>query len=185
MSGRVLVYGIAGPDVVFIDRDLAEELARLRAGFGTWGDARAALPGPRWQEIIDRLEGAEIDVPAPEQPFDLDLIPGYVDGDWPEWPAQQMFEWMPPELIARFGRSTASVLNGDFLEIDPLQGPALAASLEETGWTCIRDDALVSAASGFPLQTPTPATIRPDRNARESSTPGHRARREQLRRTEK
>lgn len=149
MGSRVLVYGTAGADLVFIDRDTAHELARMWAGFDTWGHAQAELPTHRWQDIVDRLEGAEIALPAPETPFDLDLIPGHVDGDWPEWPAQEMFKWMPAELSTRYGRSEASVLSGDFLQIDPVHEAALTAALKDAGFTCVKDDALVAAASGY------------------------------------
>ncbi|AYA23168.1 hypothetical protein C6369_000250 [Rhodococcus rhodochrous] len=155
MSAQVLVYGIAGDKLVFIDPEQARELALLWAGFDTWGQARAALSATRWQEIVERFEGWEQDPPAPEEPFDLSQVPGNADGDWPEWPAQQMLDWMPPELIARYGRSTASVLNGDFLDIDPQHEAALVAALEEMGWSCRRNDALVSSASGFTPDTET------------------------------
>ncbi|MFZ2528402.1 MAG: hypothetical protein WAX14_12215 [Rhodococcus sp. (in: high G+C Gram-positive bacteria)] len=153
MSAQVLVYGIAGDRLVFIDRDQAHELSLLWTGFDTWGHAKAALPQKRWDDIVERLEGWEMDPPEPQEPFGLSQIPGNEDGDWPEWPAQQMLEWMPPELIAQYGNSAASVLNGDFLDIDPRHEAALVAALEEAGWTCIKDDALVSSASGFAADT--------------------------------
>lgn len=111
------------------------------------------MPEHRWQEILELLAGAEIARPGPDAPFDRDLIPGHVDGDWPEWPAREMLKWMPAELLTRFGRTEASVLNGDYLRIDPRHEAALAAALEGAGWTCIKDDALVSAASGYGYPT--------------------------------
>jgi hypothetical protein len=149
MSAQTLVYGTIDDALVFIDRDLAQELALLRTGIGTWGQARELLPPRRWQDIVERLEGWEKEPPASAEPFDLSQIPGYDDGDWPEWPAQLMLDWMPPELIARFGRSTASVLNGDFLDIAAQHEAALVTVLEGAGWTCIKDNALVRTASGY------------------------------------
>lgn len=149
MSARTVVYGTIGDALVFVDRDLAEELVLLRTGIDTWGQARELLPPRRWQEIVELLDGREREPPAPEEPFDLSQMPGHDDGDWPEWPAQLMLDWMPPELIARFGRSVASVLNGDFLDIDPRHEDALVAALEGAGWTCIKDNVLVRTAGGY------------------------------------
>ena len=149
MSERVLVYGIVRVDLVFVDRERARELARIWAGFDTWGRARAELPPHRWQEILDRLAEAEIAPPAPDAPFDRNLIPGHIDGDWPEWPAEQMLGWMPAELIARFGRSGTGGAGGEYLEFAPRHESALSAALEAAGWTCVKDDDLVNAACGY------------------------------------
>lgn len=148
MSDRVLVYGIVGVDLVFVDRDRARELARIWAGFDTWDRARTELSAPRRREILELFAGAHIAPPAPNAPFDRNLIPGHIDGDWPEWPAEQMLDWMPPELIARFGRSGTDDPAGAFLEFAPVHESALSAAFEAAGWACVKDDALVNAASG-------------------------------------
>lgn len=149
MSVRELVYGLVGEGLVFISREQAQELAALWTGFGTWAEARTALSPQRWQNIVDQFEGAELPLPAPGDPFDLSRVPGNGDGNWPEWPAQQMLEWMPVQVAALYGQSVDSLHDGHYLELDPQREAELVAALGDEGWTCIRDDALACAASGF------------------------------------
>ncbi len=75
------------------------------------------------------------------------MIPGFEDGDYPEWPAQEMLDWMPEEA-SRFGEYTNSVLNGPFLVIPPDKESAIVDALEAAGYTCERNDPLVQTASG-------------------------------------
>lgn len=48
-------------------------------------------------------------------------IPGFDDGDYPEWPAQEMLEWMPADIVSRFGQGVNSVLNGEFWSYLPIK----------------------------------------------------------------
>jgi hypothetical protein len=94
-----VVYGDIDPCLVFIPREAADELAGLRrvlSEAATWGDFTSHVAQGRFEDVVSRIERR----PADEEPFDADMIPGYADGDWPEWPAQQMLQWMPPEAWA-------------------------------------------------------------------------------------
>lgn len=65
------------------------------------------------------------------------------------WPAQEMREVLPPDLLSAYGVLTATLLDGDYVKI-PLQGKEqLVRELESRGWECEEDDAMVLEASGY------------------------------------
>ena len=136
-------------ELVFVGQSLGEELVMLRAGLATWGEAKARLNPTRWKQIIDMLADAEIAVPENDQSFVLDDIPGHLDGDWPEWPAQLMRTVVPTSIAEKYGRKVDSVLNGQFLEFDEADVEKIVAEMTAAGFTCVRNDGLVAAASGF------------------------------------
>lgn len=135
--------------LVFVVQSLGEELVMLRTGLATWGEAKARLSPTRWKQIIDMLADAEIAVPENDQSFVLDDIPGHLDGDWPEWPAQLMLTVVPTSIAEKYGRKVDSVLNGQFLEFDEADVEKIVAEMTAAGFTCVRNDGLVAAASGF------------------------------------
>jgi hypothetical protein len=87
--------------------------------------------------------------PIDQDAFSLDHIPWYGDGDYPEWPAQQMLKWVPESIRSTFGHTYDTVLNGPYLTFDPVQERDLLAAFESAGFRCVRDDALVRRASGY------------------------------------
>lgn len=143
---RDLVYGEVGSDLVFIPRDRAEELAGVYAALqdaSTWGDFKQRVSAERWQQAMSRLD---------DEPSDGDLcraesIFGYEDGDWPEWAAQRMLDWVPASISQQFGTVDDSVLNGSFLHFDPADRAEVVAALESAGFKC-QEDSLVLDASG-------------------------------------
>ncbi|OZD03571.1 hypothetical protein CH281_12190 [Rhodococcus sp. 06-221-2] len=135
--------------LVFVGQSLGEELAMLRKGLATWGEAEARLSPTRWKQIIDRLADAEIAVPENGQSFVLDDIPGHLDGDWPEWPARLMLTLVPRSIAEKYGKKADSVMNGQFLEFDAADVEKVVAEMNAAGFTCVRNDSLVAVASGF------------------------------------
>jgi hypothetical protein len=147
-----IVYGLAGGDLVFVPRAEAERLKELQEALNsaaTWGDVRRQLRPDLFEELLGQCRDELESDPDDDDSFDPDAVPGYADGDWPEWPKQAMLEWMPARVWRQFGRVEASVLNGDFLQIDAGRLEALVAALEDQGFACRRDDALVARASGY------------------------------------
>lgn len=135
--------------LVFVGQSLGEELVMLRTGVATWGEAKARLNPTRWKQIIGKLADAEIAVPENDQLFELDDIPGHLDGDWPEWPAQLMLTLVPSSIAEKYGKKVDSVLNGQFLEFEAADVEKIVAEMTAAGFTCVRNDSLVAAASGF------------------------------------
>ena len=58
-------------------------------------------------------------LPTDDDVFDAVDIPGFCDGDWPNWPAQEMLEemleWVPKLMQEKYGNQITSTLNGPFL----------------------------------------------------------------------
>lgn len=134
--------------VVFAPTRLVEDLCRLRnaiSAASTWADFRARAPTRYVEEVQETLE----EEPANDARFDASVIPGYGDGDWPEWLHQDALDWMPSDLIERYGSVEDSVLNGRMLEIDASVGDDVARELEGRGFSCARDDEAVSLATGW------------------------------------
>ena len=103
-----------------------------------WEEYRRIPPGRR--------------MPLEDDPFSPEQIPGFCDGDWPAWPAQEMLDWVPESIQSRFGHNEETLLNGSFLNFDPAQEDAIVAAFREEGYTCQRNDDLVLQASGYPLK---------------------------------
>jgi hypothetical protein len=94
-----IVYGDLGGALVLVPRDRAEELANVRRavqGSTTWGELRARLSEERRDQIAENF--GDEDVPADDVTLDDVRVPGWDDGDWPEWPAQAMLGWVPAEV---------------------------------------------------------------------------------------
>ena len=148
-----LVYSRLNDDeLVLIPEDQALELAEVQEAIrraATWGELKSLLPRRRWLQIVQGYDEADEPLPADAESFDVDKLPGYADGDWPEWPAQEMLRWMPKEIQERFGDVGASMVSGDSLLIDPASEIDVVAALEKAGYICRRDDKLVALASGY------------------------------------
>lgn len=143
-----LVWGEINNEAVFGPAALVKELGALRMAIGsaeTWGKFRTQVSTERMREIVALMEN----VPADDAAFAADELPGFADGDWPEWLHQEMLGWMPQDLITRFGTVEDSVLNGQFLSLPKEVGETVAHELELRGWSCLRDDDAVSLAAGW------------------------------------
>jgi hypothetical protein len=142
-----VVYGELGDALVLIPRDRAEELADVRRAVQrstTWGELRARLSEERRDQIAENF--GDEDVPADDVTLDDVRVPGWDDGDWPEWPAQAMLDWVPAEVQA-LGTEGSTRLNGEQLELDPERTADVVAAMETAGYAMTRDDAAVEGAS--------------------------------------
>ena len=144
-----LVYGVNAGHLIFVERQLAEDLVLLRTGLATWGAARSELRPSRWDEMVELFGDYEKGMPSDDEAFDLEAIPGFADGDWPEWPAQLMLKLVPGSIVAKYGRKVDSVLNGEFLEFDAADEDIIVSEMKDAGFACSRDDGFVATASGL------------------------------------
>ena len=71
------------------------------------------------------------------------------NADFPYFPPQRMKDWMPPDIFKRHAELEDSFLDGPLAEISPEATSAIVSALEVEGYTCVRDDKLIQAASGF------------------------------------
>lgn len=148
-----IVYGNRHGDLIFIPKDLAEDLATLHFALETsktWGEFKANAPDQMYEEVIALVnddDNPEV-LPQPEETFDSASIPGYADGDWPLWPRQYMLEWIPKDIQVRFSRILDSVLNGEYLQFDPENTQEIVELLEKHGYSCSEDLPLIESAHG-------------------------------------
>lgn len=139
-----IVYRVGGDGydgALFAERDAAERVAQIRDALHestTWGEFRANLPDGEWE---DNLEPCFEEVPADDAPFHRDMVPGYVDGDYPEWLRQSQLDWFPAELIEKYaGQVETTVLNGDVLDLPGFLADEIAADLRAMGHRVERTD---------------------------------------------
>ncbi len=153
---ETLVFGViqngAGEQgLVFIPKPEATRLAAIHAaisGSQTWGEFFATMPlGDSNYVRESRLDCDEC-VPDPSEKFDVELLPGFTDGDWPDWPEQKMLDWPPAEICQRYGRVESSVLNGPYLTLDVTRSPEIVDALERAEFELRFDEELVRKACG-------------------------------------
>lgn len=84
-----------------------------------------------------------------DAPFEASDIRGYDDGDWPAWPEQEMLEWVPNDIQARYGREVESVINGPYLELLSARTAEIVAAFEAHGYQCREDLRLIQRACGW------------------------------------
>ena len=146
-----LVYGEAGPGLVFVDPDLAADLAGFwKAVYSkTWGELKKKVSPARYEHVVERYMNTHDDdeEPGPDDAFDGSEMIG--DGDYPEWLAQEMLDWVPEPIQEAYGVEQSSTLNGNFLTLDPNEETAIVAALRAVGYEVSRDDKLVNKACGM------------------------------------
>jgi hypothetical protein len=101
----------------------------------TWGDLRRNLPDGEWEDSFQvYFEDREEEIPADDELFDAEDAPGYAEGDYPAWLAQEQLDWFPKELIEKYGGDVGnSVLNGEFLELPADKAEQIADDLRAMG----------------------------------------------------
>lgn len=143
-----IVYRVGGDgydSVLFAQRDAAERVAQIRLALrtsSTWGEFRGNLPYGEWEETLTYCFEED---PADDAPFHRDMVPGYADGDYPEWLRQSQLDWFPRELIEKYaGEVETTVLNGDVLDLPAHEADAIADDLRAMGHRVERTDLDIS-----------------------------------------
>ena len=139
-----IVYRVGGDGyqcALFAERESAERVAqafRALRESKTWGEFRARLPFGEWERELEyRFEV----VPADDAPFDRFMVPGYGDGDYPEWLRRSALDWFPPSLIEKYAGSVEeTILNGEALELPAGKAEEIAADLRAMGHRVERTD---------------------------------------------
>ncbi len=159
-----LVYGTIeerGDELIFIPKEQAEELALIheaKDSATTWRELYERIPN----DVFDRLVMVEFNLDAGfdkltteeqqrilTQPFEVSEIALIKEGNWLDWPQQDMLVWVPEDVQDRFGRIISTGLNGEYLGLAAQETDAIVAALEAQGYTCIPDIALVRKASDY------------------------------------
>ena len=140
-----IVYRVGGDGfqcALFAERESAERVAQILTalrGSTTWGEFRAQLPDGEWEDVLQYC--FDEDPPPDDARFHREMVPGYADGDYPEWLRSSVLEWFPPSLIKKYGGFVdTSVLNGDALELPANKAEEIAEDLRAMGHRVERTD---------------------------------------------
>lgn len=161
-TGIELVYGNGGEGSVFLERGYAEDIRDFRNALykaTTWGELRDMAGEDRYDETleawkaheIDRLMGeegvgedeVEVSPPKPDDEFDAEFLPGYADGDWPEFAPHMVDNWVDAGIIREYGWNIQTTISGDYPVIDLGEEETVVSLLEEQGYVCTPDEDLV------------------------------------------
>ncbi len=157
MTEEHIVYGtdLGGEESIFLPERTALWLAAVQTALGgaTWGEVRAAMNETvsldpvegedRWWDEPDDLSPRDSDA------FDVDDVPGYVDGDYPGNPRSWMEGWVPKSIANRFGEIQTTNFNGDFLYFQGGDVEVIASALAELGFVLERNDDLVRSTMTY------------------------------------
>ena len=148
-SSKTLFYReAANCSLVFASSDEAERVHQIHTAIETartWGEFRDLMPDPDYQELVERFsedwdEEADPDGPMPpdNDAFDSSFLPGYCDGDYPDWLQTRAHEFVPRNLLEQFGWQEPSVLNGNYWCIDPENEAAIVLALGQIGIRAVK-----------------------------------------------
>jgi hypothetical protein len=135
-----LLYRVteANGGLVFAPPEIAQDNARLHQAIETsttWEQFRKAIPPREYSEVV-RYAFDLNGLPRPKgsDPFSSEKVPGWTDGDYPPWLQQRMDEFLPEEVLEKFGNRSDTFLNGDFWFLDPADEGGICAMLRSLGW---------------------------------------------------
>ncbi|HYE76575.1 MAG TPA: hypothetical protein VEI97_01185 [bacterium] len=144
-----IVYGEYMGSLLFLPVPLANQRIAIFEALNsaaTWGEFRREVPEELWADIVATWEDEGERVPAVQELFDPDLLPGYSAGDWPRWP--DSLDWVPLAVKELHQQGASSLLEGPYLEFDPELEERVVDLFESLGYGTVRDDALIDLASG-------------------------------------
>lgn len=150
--GAELVYGDIGGrlGLVFLEEGYATDIKAFRSALCkavTWGELRGMVSKKRYRETVKRWKNYELEAPSPnpDDDFDAESLPGYADGDWPEFAPNMMGTWVDDEIIYEYGWYVPT-MNGSHPVIDFENEEEVVSLLEVQGHICRRDNDLIRAA---------------------------------------
>ena len=87
-----------------------------------------------FEKIVVDPSGELQAVPNDDDWFSGDCVPGYCDGDYPDWLQSKMDYLLPNELLEKYGKLTSTMLNGNYWHIVSTDLPNLLADLDALGY---------------------------------------------------
>lgn len=124
--------------VVFARPERAVEIAKIHdaiASSSTWRDFESAMSAEHFSQLIAK-SFVEIGEPRPEpgDPFSGECIPGWTDGDYPEWLQQEMDGVVPRTILEQFGRLESTSINGSFWFVPKECLSEICDAIRSLGW---------------------------------------------------
>jgi hypothetical protein len=119
--------------------DLEEFLSSLDVG--------KPVPGARTEVLRTYAEKQGDPLPQDDDAFDPDRdLSSYADGDFPPAPQLLMMEYLPNDVIEKFGNVYDTNFNGTFVDFDKDQQTEIVSALEKRGFSCSEDQTLIDEA---------------------------------------
>ena len=85
----------------------------------TWGEFRAMLPAGEWDAIaysLDLGEDPDEDIEdsfGDAHAFNAERLPGFSDGDYPDWLMQRMPDILPKDILDKYAEISATIHSGN------------------------------------------------------------------------
>jgi hypothetical protein len=121
-----------------------------QAGYGDLDEFLSSLdvgkpvPGARAEALRKYAEKHGDPLPEEDDSFDADRDLGsYADGDFPPAPQLLMLEYLPSDVVEKFGNVYETNFNGTFVDFGKDQLPEILAALKKSGFSCNEDQALI------------------------------------------
>lgn len=99
----------------------------------TWEEFAEADPAA-FEEVREYLEEEDEEVPPMDSSFDVSMVPGFDQGDYPPWLQTEIALHVPRDILDRYGRLESSVLNGAFWVVEAGQLDAMIEALRTRGF---------------------------------------------------
>ena len=146
-SRPTLCYRVspANDGLVFAEPERAEYIAGIHDALQnakTWGEFKAKLDPEEYEQILFSFDENDEPRPKNSDPFDASSVPGYCDGDYPDWLQQDMDYWLPEDILEKYATNEVTMLNGNYYHIDEGHEEAICRDLKALGFEVIRRDDL-------------------------------------------
>jgi hypothetical protein len=138
--------------LVFAPPDKAEYISAIHHALqaATWGEFKARIPTEEykrllkeWESDLDDDDNLKLELPSDDDSFHPEYwVPGWSDGDYPDWLQKDQDLWLPKSILERFARFESSAINGPFWIIDPVFEKDIVEELRREGFSVTRRDDL-------------------------------------------
>jgi hypothetical protein len=134
-----LLYRVLPEDcLVFAPLNRAMLISQIRDAIEhsrTWEEFRQAMPPEEYDNVLQmRCEDESVPPPQGPEKFEADMVPGYVNGDYPPWLQQEMGTILPPAILTEYGHREFTALDGDYIHIEATHLPAILSKLRDLGY---------------------------------------------------
>lgn len=140
--------------LVVVPREVArrtDNIHRALTNAKTWGEFRIMLPPGEWEIVVHMLrdiadfyddDGVAIWEFNHHAFNGYEDIPAASDGDYPAWLQERLQDYIPSDLLERYGKRTSSAVGEYFWYIDECDVLNLLAALRQRGYSVSPEDNL-------------------------------------------
>lgn len=99
----------------------------------TWGEFARVDP-VTYAEICQFCEEMEETKPSDDDAFDISMVPGVDEGDYPPWLQAEMDLHVPGDILQAHAKPESSVINGRFWMLEANKLDCMIESLRKCGY---------------------------------------------------